>query len=155
MVEQDDLVREPIGLFEVLRRQDERRAVADELAQERPELVAALRIEPGRRLVEEEDRRRRHEGGGEVQPAAHAARKAPHETIAHVAQAEPLEQLVDAAAHDRPRQVVEAADELRFALALSKSSTVAAWAATPMQERTRAASATTSWPATRAHPVVG
>ena len=53
VVEQHDLVREAVGLLEVLGREHDGRAVADEVAEELPEVVAALRIEPGGGLVEE------------------------------------------------------------------------------------------------------
>ena len=62
VVEHDDVVGEPVGLFEVLRREDDRGAVADEVAQHVPQLVAAARVETGGRLVEEQHLRARRRG---------------------------------------------------------------------------------------------
>ncbi len=73
VVDHHDAVREPVGLLEVLRREQHGRAVADQLVDHLPELVAAGRVETGRRLVEEQHRWVGHERGGEVEPAAHAA----------------------------------------------------------------------------------
>ena len=83
-----------VGLFEVLRREDERGAFAHELAQQVPEIAASARVETGRRLVEEQHLGRRDEARGEVEPAAHAARERLHELGRLVGEAEPLEQLV-------------------------------------------------------------
>ena len=46
-----------------------------EPADVRPQLVAALRIEPERRFVKEQDLRRVQQAAGDFQPALHAARK--------------------------------------------------------------------------------
>ena len=79
MVDDDDPVGEPVGLLEVLRREQHRRAAGDELLDDRPQLGAAARVEAGGRLVEEQHRRAVHERGGEVEAAAHAARVGAHE----------------------------------------------------------------------------
>ena len=73
VVDDHDLVGEPVGLLEVLGGQEERGAPANELLDHAPEVAPALRVEAGRRLVEEQHRRAVHERGGEVEPAAHAA----------------------------------------------------------------------------------
>ena len=111
-VEHDDVVGQAIGLLEVLRGQQQRRAVAHELAEQVPQLDAAAGIEARGRLVEEEHGRRRDEAGGEVEPAAHAAGERPHEPVGGVGEAQALEQLVGPRADHGPRQVVEAADHL-------------------------------------------
>ena len=80
--------------------------------QQLPEVVAALRIEPGRRLVEEQHRRARDEARGEIEAAAHAAGVGAHEPVGRLLEAQLREQLAGALAHDGARQVVEAADEL-------------------------------------------
>ena len=78
-----------------------------------PERDAAARVEAGGRLVEEEDRRPRDERGGEVEPAAHAARVGPDEAVGGLGEVEALEQLASRAlAASRLRQVVEPADHL-------------------------------------------
>ena len=112
VVEHHDLVGEAVGLLEVLGREHDGGAVADELAEQLPQVVAALRIEPGRRLVEEQHRRRGDEARGEIEPPAHAARERAHEPVGHVVEPELLEQLVGASAGHRARQVVQAPDQL-------------------------------------------
>jgi hypothetical protein len=112
VVEHDDGVGEAVGLLEVLRRQHERRALAHELARESPQLVAAVRVETGRRLVQEDDRRRSDEAGREIEPAAHAAGERPYEPIRDVGEPEPLEQLVRTGARPGAGKVLEPADEL-------------------------------------------
>ena len=61
----------------------------------------AAEVEAGRRLVEEEHRRPRDERGGEVEPAAHAARVRAHEPVAGVGEVEVGEQLARALARRR------------------------------------------------------
>src|SRR2546430_9403530 len=56
-VDHDDVVREAVGLLEVLGGQQHRRAVTDELLDERPKVASAARVETGGGLVEE------HTGG--------------------------------------------------------------------------------------------
>ncbi len=73
VVDHDDLVGEPVGLVEVLRRQQHGGAGRDAALDRLPEREPAARVEPGGRLVEEQHRRAEHERGGEVEPAAHAA----------------------------------------------------------------------------------
>ena len=113
VVEQDDVVGEPVGLLQVLGGEDQRGAAADQLAQQVPELVAAFRVEAGGRLVEEEDRRRGDQAGGEVEPAAHAAAVVADQPVAGVLELQLREQLGGAGAGDLARQVVEAADHLQ------------------------------------------
>ena len=103
VVDDDDAVGELVGLLEVLRRQQQRRAVADEAAQHVPQLDAAARVEAGGRLVEEEHRRRRDEADREVEPAPHAAGVVLDDPVAGVGEREPLEQLVGQPARPRAR----------------------------------------------------
>jgi hypothetical protein len=112
VVEHDDVVGQAVGLLQVLRGEQQRRAVADEVAEQAPQLDAAAGVQARRRLVEEEHGRRRDEARGEVEAAAHAAGERLDEAIGGVGQAETLEELGGAGAHDRPRQVVEPADHL-------------------------------------------
>ena len=110
VVEHDDVVGELVGLFEILRRQDDGGAAAHELAQHVPQVVAAARVEPGRRLVEEQHAGVGDEARGEIEPAAHAARERLHQLGRGVGEVEPLEELVGAPARLFLRQVVQAAD---------------------------------------------
>ena len=73
VVDDGDLVRELIGLLEVLGREEERRPFADLLADHVPHAQAAARIEAGGRLVEEQESRATDERSGEVEAPTHAA----------------------------------------------------------------------------------
>src|SRR5262249_2121094 len=57
VVDHDNPVGEPVRLVQVLRRQEHRGAVPDQLPDDRPDALPAGRVEAGRRLVEEEDGR--------------------------------------------------------------------------------------------------
>jgi hypothetical protein len=102
---------EPVGLLQVLGGQHDGGAVGDELADHRPDLVAAVRVEAGRRLVEEEHRRPVHERRRKVDPAAHAARVGAHWPVGRLAQLEALEQLARARRGRPARQVDEPSDQ--------------------------------------------
>ena len=82
-----------VGLLEVLRGEQERRALADQLADDVPHAEPAARVEAGGRLVEEEQPRPADQGAGEVEPAAHAARVGLHDAVGGVGEVELLEQL--------------------------------------------------------------
>ncbi len=85
---------------------------SDELADERPDVVARLRVEPGRRLVEDQEPRPPDEAGAEVEAPAHAARVAAHHAVGGVLEAEPLERLGGTALGLASAEAVEAADHL-------------------------------------------
>ena len=75
VVDDPDPVGEHVRLLEVLRRQEDGDAlVAREAPDLLPERRAALRVEPGGRLVEEEDRRVVDQRERQVEPALHPAR---------------------------------------------------------------------------------
>ena len=115
VVDDRDMVGKPVGLLEVLGRQHERRAGVDEHPQLVPQLVAAPRVQAGRRLVEEQDDRVGDERRGEVEPAAHAARVGAGQVVGGVGEAEALEQLGGAGARFAPRHVVQARGQLEVA----------------------------------------
>jgi hypothetical protein len=54
VVDDGDPVGQPVGLLEVLRREQQGRPAADEVLDHVPQREPAARVEPGRRLVEEE-----------------------------------------------------------------------------------------------------
>ena len=110
VVEHDDVVGEPVGLVEVLRREQDGRAVTDQVAQHVPQIAAAPRIETGGRLVEEQHGRVGHQAGGEIELAAHAAGEVLRQPIGGVFEVEPLEELVGLASGDTLGQAVEPAD---------------------------------------------
>ena len=72
-VEDPDPVGEVVGLVEVLRGQQHRHAVGDQLADDRPQVATAARVETGRRLVEEDQPGPDDERHRQVQPTLHAA----------------------------------------------------------------------------------
>ena len=74
LVDDRDAVRQPVGLVEVLRRQQHGGPVGDEVLDRLPQVQPAARVQPRGRLVEEQDRRAGHERGREVQAPAHATR---------------------------------------------------------------------------------
>ena len=88
MVEHVHGVRESVGLLQVLRGEQHRGACRLELGQDRPELLAAGRVEPGRRLVQHQQVGPVHQAGGEVEAAAHAAGVSAHHPVDGVGQAE-------------------------------------------------------------------
>ena len=110
VVDHRDPIRELVRLLQILRRQHERRSLADELAHDRPDLVAAARVEPGGGLVEEEDPRPRQQARCEVEPAAHPAGVGARGAVGGVGEVEALEQLVRATPGRRRREVEQAAE---------------------------------------------
>ena len=98
VVDDGDRVGQLVGLLEVLRRQQERRALADEAADDVPHPEPAARVEARRRLVQEQEPRPPDQGAAEVEPAAHAARVGLDDAVGGVGQVELLEQLVGALA---------------------------------------------------------
>ena len=62
VVDDHDVVGEPVGLFEVLRGEQQRRAALDQLDDDLPHVGAAARVEAGGRLVEEQHRAARRRG---------------------------------------------------------------------------------------------
>ena len=93
VVDDGDLVGERVGLLQVLRGEEDRRAVVDEVAHDAPHVLALGGVQAGRGLVQEDDARAADEAGGEVEAAAHAARVRAGGTVRGVLEVEPLEQL--------------------------------------------------------------
>ena len=107
VVDHHDVAGQAVGFLEVLSRQQDRGAVADQLLDGDPQALAALGVQPRGGLVEEEHRRVRHQCGGQVQPPAHAARVGLQHTITGTGQSEFLEQLVGPARGHLAAQVGE------------------------------------------------
>ena len=70
VVDHDDVVGEAVGLFEVLRGEQQRGAVGNELLDHAPQARAPLRVETGGGLVEEQDL-----AGGASSAAARSRRR--------------------------------------------------------------------------------
>ncbi len=94
MVDHGDPVGQLVGLLEVLRGQQQRRSLADELPHRRPDLVAAARVEPSCGLVEEQNPRARKQARGEIKPAAHPAGVGPCWAVGRIGELELRQQLV-------------------------------------------------------------
>ncbi len=111
-VDHRDLIGELIGLLEVLRGEQDRRAVGLQLAHERPHVDPAARVEPAGRLVEEQDVGAPDQARSHVEPPPHAAGVGRRLTVARVGQPEPLEDLAAALARLGLGQAVQPADHL-------------------------------------------
>lgn len=73
VIENDELARQAVGLFEILRRQENRDTGSHEVLNNDPEVLTALRVKTGRGFVEKENWGIRDEGRCEVKSAAHSA----------------------------------------------------------------------------------
>ena len=136
-VDHGDAVGELVGLVEVVRGQQHRRAAGRERADRLPDLAAPARVQAGRRLVEEEHLGREDHARGEVEAPAHAAAEPLRRRVGGVGQAELLEQLVGAAlAPSRPSRWNSRPNITRFCRALRISSTAAFWPVRPIRRRT-------------------
>ena len=108
-VDHRDRIGQAVGLFEVLRGQQHRRALRDQPLDRRPHLQTAARVKAGRRLVEEEHGRPGDERRREVEPAPHAAGVGLGRAVGGVHEVEALQQLLPAPLRHRPALAVEAA----------------------------------------------
>ena len=88
-----------------------------EVADRRPHLGAAHRVEAGRRLVEKKDLRVGDEACREVETPPHAPRVALHELVPSVDEIELLEKFVGPPPRDGSSQVGEATDDLEVLVA--------------------------------------
>ena len=94
VIDDHDVVGQLVGFVEVVGGQQDIGAAGDEVADGRPHLPAADRIQAGRRLVEEEQPGCADQAGPEVQPTPLATRVAGAAPISHFLQPEQLD-------HDR------------------------------------------------------
>ena len=94
LVEDRDPVGELLGLVQVLRGEQHRRALPGELLDAVPHLDARLRVEPGGRLVQEDHRRIPDQAHGDVQAAAHASGVRRHPPLGRVGELEAGQQVV-------------------------------------------------------------
>ncbi|SUA41734.1 Uncharacterised protein [Nocardia africana] len=98
LVDDDDVVAEDVGLFQILRGQQNRDALLLERVDQIPHTLAAARVQAGGRLVEEDHLRAHHQPAGDVDATAHTAGVVPHRALTGADQVEFLEQGVGAAA---------------------------------------------------------
>lgn len=71
VIDDGDRVAKRLRLFEIVRRQQDRRPVLIQMADIRPKLLAQRDIDAGGRLIEHKDGRRMHKRLGDQKPAAH------------------------------------------------------------------------------------
>ena len=112
VVDDHDVVGEPVGLLEVLSRQQQRGAGGDELADDLPHLLPAADVETGGGLVEDQHRGLGHQRPGQVEPAPHAAGVGLGRAAAGVGEVEPLQQLARPGPGGPTLHAVEPADHL-------------------------------------------
>ncbi len=116
-VQDADPVGQLVGLFEVLRGQEDRDAAGRELADDPPHHPAASRIQARRRLVEEDDPRVPDQGHRQVQAPLHPARIGRDQLSGRVREVELLEQLGDPLPTVGARQVAKVGHEPQVLLA--------------------------------------
>ena len=88
------LVAEALGLLDVVRAHQDRDALAAQAVDERPQLLADLRVEADGRLVEQEQARLVQQRAGDEQPAPHAAAQLVDLALAAVLQVRDVERAV-------------------------------------------------------------
>ena len=98
LVDEGDPAAELLGLLEVVRRQQDRRALGVDPLDVVPQLEPQLDVDAGGRLVEDQQAGAMHQRAREDQPALHAARQRARAVIALLGQREGVEQLGDALA---------------------------------------------------------
>jgi hypothetical protein len=90
VIDHRDLPGELVGLLEVLGGQQQRGSLGEQLAHDRPDLVAAARIESRRGLVQEQDAGAGEQARREVQAPAHPSGIGPRRPVGGVAELEAL-----------------------------------------------------------------
>ena len=113
MVDHRDPVRQPVGLVEVLRRQQDGGALRDQVAHRVPHLVATARVEPAGRLVQEQHPWREDHARRQVQPAPHSPAVLLDALVGGVHQVELLEQLDGARLGPLGAEVEQPAEHLQ------------------------------------------
>ncbi len=113
VVDDDDAVAQPLGLFHVVRRVEQRLAAAAQLLEVVEDGVAALRIDADGRLVEDQDVGVVDQRGGDVEAPLHAAAEGRRLVLGAIGQADQLQRRVDALAQQRAGEAVERAEQLQ------------------------------------------
>ena len=90
VVDDDDVVRQFVGFFQVLGGQQQRGAVGYQLADGLPHGDARAGVQAGGRLIQEEHAGTGDHAGGEIQPAAHAPGIGLDQSVAGVGERELL-----------------------------------------------------------------
>ena len=111
VIEYGDAVAQPLGLLHVVCRIEDGASLAPEGLDGVEDLVARLRVDPDRGLVQKQERRIVHDGAGEIEAAHHAAGKRLHQVAAAVRQTGELERPRDPRGEPGPGEAVEAAEK--------------------------------------------
>ena len=114
VVDHGDRVGQRVGLLQVLRRQQHRRALRRQQAHHVPDVVALARVEPGRGLVEEDDGGSADQAGGQVEAPSHAAGVGLRPAVAGLVEAELVQQLAGAGAGVRAGEVQQPGEQLEI-----------------------------------------
>jgi hypothetical protein len=113
LVDNRDALRDALGFLHVVRRQEHGDAfLFVERLDLRPQLVARLRIETERRLVEEQDLRRVQESARDLQTPLHPAREVLDRVVLPLPEFEDLQELFGPLVPRRARHAVQDAVEL-------------------------------------------
>ena len=112
VVDHRDPLGELVGLLQVLGGQKQRGALALEVSNRIPDLVAAARVEPGGRLVEEEDPGLRQQARAQVEPPSHPPGVGPGRAVGCICQIEVAEQPIGAFGRLLPGEVEESPEHL-------------------------------------------
>ena len=102
---------ELVRLLEVLRGEEDRDPVRDEVANDGPHRPAPARVDAARRLVEEHDARVAHERHRQVEPSLHAARVGRDVLGGRIGQLEAFEEVGDPSSTLLAAEVVEVGHE--------------------------------------------
>jgi hypothetical protein len=113
VVDDRDPVGQLVGLVEVLRGEEHRGAVLHDCADEFPDLVAAVRIEPRGGLVEEQQVRGEDDARGEVDPSPHAAGVGLDLAACRLGESEAVQQLFGPGLRLRAGEAEQAAEQLQ------------------------------------------
>jgi hypothetical protein len=95
LLHQGDPVAQGLGLFKIVRGQDDRMALAVQATDELPQALAQFDIDAGRRLVKHDDRRLVHQRLSDQHTALHAARQPAHVDVGLARQIEVGQDFVD------------------------------------------------------------
>jgi hypothetical protein len=109
-------VGEPLRLLDVVRRHEDRGAFAAQRVDQRPQLLAHLRVQADRRLVEQQQPRAVDEPARDQQPPPHAARQLVDLRRAPVGEVGDLERALDRRPALGPAEPVEVGEDAQVLL---------------------------------------
>ena len=152
-----DAVAEPLGLVEVVRREQHGRAEASaQAADDVDELVADARIEPDGRFVEEQHAWFGDERACDLEPPALPAAVGRDRTVEQVGEVEAVGELRRCAGRRRRRATPQSRAWIsKLRRPVRARSTTGSWNTTALSARAAIASVATSRPCKRAEPDVG